>query len=85
MVNDQQLSEVIRASIQSYPDVREIKSILIYTTEDKLRINVRCVFAQEESIAATHQMVSKIEEAVRRKFENAVVTIRAEPVSNYVE
>jgi cation diffusion facilitator family transporter len=81
VVDDEQISDLIRTSIQSYPQVHEIRSILIYTTGEKLHVNVRCVFAREASITANHELVSKIEESVRRRFENAVVTIRAEPVS----
>jgi len=42
IVEDQHLSDAILTSIQFYPEVREIKSILTYTTGDKLHINVHC-------------------------------------------
>jgi cation diffusion facilitator family transporter len=85
IVDNGHISDTIRAAIQSYPEVREIRAVLIYTTGEKLHINVRCVFSADEGIVQLHKIVSKIEESVRRKFENAIVTIRAEPGSTRSE
>lgn len=80
MVDYKYISETIRSIVQTYPAVFEIKSIMIYTTGDKLHINVHCLFASDERISQVHEMISKIEESIRRQFSNAIVTIHPEPV-----
>lgn len=80
IVDDKYVSESIRAVIANYPDVLEISAITTYSTGDKLRINVHCLFSGDASISEIHEMISQIEEAVRHKVGNAIVTIRPEPV-----
>ena len=78
-VDDKYISEKIRSVVQAYPDVIEISAITIYETEGKLHINVHCLFAADASISEVHQMISRIEESVRRKISNSIVTIHPEP------
>jgi len=67
--------------VQAYPDVIEISAITTYETEGKLHINVHCLFAREAPISELHEMISQIEESVRQKISNAIVTIHPEPSS----
>jgi cation diffusion facilitator family transporter len=80
MVDDKKISDIIRSVIETHPGVAEIGSILIYSTEDELRINVHCFFAGEENIAKIHETVSEIEDQIRLRIPEAVVTIHPEPV-----
>lgn len=80
MVDDRYISDTIRSIVQAYPAVFEISSVMIYSTGGKLHINVHCLFAGEEPVAEIHGMVSKIEEGIRQKFGNAIVTIHPEPI-----
>ncbi len=80
IVDDKYISERIRSVIQAYPDVLEISAITTYSTGDRLHINVHCLFAGDASISEIHEMISQIEESVRQKFSNAIVTIHPEPV-----
>ncbi len=84
IVDDKYISDTIRSIIQTYPDVREINSITIYSTGEKLHINVNCLFAGDASISEIHEMVSRIEESVRQRFSNAIVTIHSEPTRSSV-
>ena len=79
IVDDRYISERIRSVVQAYPDVIEISAITTYATEGKLHINVRCLFAREAPISELHKMISQIEESVRQKISNAIVTIHPEP------
>ena len=79
-VNDKYVSEKIRSVIQGYPDVLEISAITTYTTGDKLHINVHCLFTGDVPISEIHEMISHIEEGIRQKVNNAIVTIHPEPV-----
>ncbi len=79
IVDDKYISDTIRSVIHTYPDVRKINSIMIFSTDEKLHINVNCLFAGDASISEIHDTVSRIEESVRQKFSNAIVTIHSEP------
>jgi cation diffusion facilitator family transporter len=85
MVDDKKVSDTIRAVVESYPSVLKLGSILIYSTGYELRINVHCYFAGEENIMKIHETVSKIEDEIRRRIPDAVVTIRPEPAEGAVK
>jgi divalent metal cation (Fe/Co/Zn/Cd) transporter len=80
IVDDKYVSDTIKSVIRSYPDVLEISAITTYRAEGKLHINVHCLFSGNVPISEIHERISKIEESVRQRFENAIVTIHAEPV-----
>jgi len=79
-VDDKYVSETIRSVVQGYPDVLEISAITIYATGDKLHINVHCLFTGDAPISEIHEMISRIEEGVRKRINNAIVTIHPEPI-----
>jgi cation diffusion facilitator family transporter len=80
IVDDKYVSDRIRSVIKTYPGVLEISGITIYRRGDKLHINVHCIFAGDAPISEIHDMISHIEEGVREKVGNAIVTIHPEPV-----
>jgi cation diffusion facilitator family transporter len=82
IVDDIQVSDTIRSIVSTYPDVVQISSIMIYSTGEKLYINVHCLFKGSEPISEIHEMVEKIEDRIRRKFSKAIVTIHPEPVQS---
>jgi divalent metal cation (Fe/Co/Zn/Cd) transporter len=79
-VEDKYLSETIRSVIQHYPDVLEINAITTYRAGVKLHINVHCLFTSDAPISEIHEMISRIEDGIRQKVGNAVVTIHPEPI-----
>ena len=81
LVDDDYLSDTIRSLVHRYHDVRKISAIATYRAQGRLYINVHCLFSGDAPISEVHEMISKIEESIRQKFDNAVVTIHPEPVS----
>jgi divalent metal cation (Fe/Co/Zn/Cd) transporter len=79
LVDDEYVSNTIRAVVRGYPDVREISAITTYRAQGKLYVNVHCLFSGDAAISEIHEMISRIEESVRQKFDNAIVTIHPEP------
>ena len=78
-VDDRYVSEKIRSVVKAYPEVIQISGITIYRTDDKLHINVHCLFAADAPISEIHQMISRIEDSVRQEVKDAIVTIHPEP------
>ncbi|MGP8068372.1 MAG: cation transporter dimerization domain-containing protein, partial [Candidatus Bathyarchaeia archaeon] len=79
IVEDKQVSDTIRSVIKRYPDVLEISAIATYRAKGTLHINVHCIFRGDEPISEVHEIISKIEESLRNKFDNSIVTIHPEP------
>lgn len=80
IVDDEFISENIRAVVQAHAAVLEINAITTYSTGDKLRIDVHSVFAGDTPISKIHEIISEIEEGVRSRINNSIVTIHPEPV-----
>jgi len=80
-VDDDYVSDAVRSAIAAYPDVREISAIATYRVEGKLHINVHCLFSGSTSIVEVHDIISRIEDSVRQRLDNVVVTIHPEPAS----
>jgi divalent metal cation (Fe/Co/Zn/Cd) transporter len=79
IVDDQYVSKTIQKVVRGYSDVRAISAITTYRAQGKLYVNVHCLFAGDAPIFEIHEMISKIEDSVREKFDNAIVTIHPEP------
>ncbi|HXX72560.1 MAG TPA: cation transporter dimerization domain-containing protein, partial [Candidatus Acidoferrales bacterium] len=81
LVNDNYISDVIRAVVRRFPDVNKISAIATFRAQGRLYINVHCLFAGDLPIPKVHEVISKIEETVRQRFSDAIVTVHPEPVS----
>ena len=79
IVYDKQITDSIRSIVQKYPDVLEISAITIYSAAEKLRINVHCLFKKNAPISDIHEMITRIEEEVKQKVGDAIVTVHPEP------
>jgi len=79
LVDDEYLPTTIRSVTGGYPGVREISAIATYRAQGKLYFNVHCLLSGETPISEIHEMISRIEESIRRKFDDAIVTIHPEP------
>jgi cation diffusion facilitator family transporter len=80
IVDDEYISETVRSVIQSYPDVLKVSAVTTFAAEGKLHINIICHFSGDAPITEIHEIISKMEESVRERFVNAIVTIHPEPV-----
>ena len=80
IVDDAIISEGIKSVVRAHPAVLQIKAITTYSTGDKLHVDVHCLFAGDTPISTIHDIVSEIEDGIRKKVGNAIVTIHPEPV-----
>jgi len=80
LVVDNYVSDMVRSIVLRFPDVKQISGITTYRAEGRLYINVHCVVSGNISISKVHEVMSRIEERVRQRFANAIVTVHPEPV-----
>ena len=81
LVDDDYVSDKIRAVVRRYKDVKQISAITTYRVQGELYINVHCLFSGRTSISQIHEIVSRIEDSLRQIFGNAIVTIHPEPAN----
>jgi divalent metal cation (Fe/Co/Zn/Cd) transporter len=81
LVMDDYVSAMIRSIVLRFPDVKQVSAITTYRAQGRLYINVHCVFSGKIPISKVHEVISRIEESVRERFVDAIVTIHPEPAS----
>ncbi|HUK29168.1 MAG TPA: cation diffusion facilitator family transporter [Candidatus Acidoferrales bacterium] len=81
IIDDNYVSETVRSVVRNYPDVLNVSAVTTFAAEGKLHINVTCLFSGNAPISEIHDIISKVEESVRERFVNAIVTIHPEPAA----
>jgi len=56
-----------------------IKKIIMYVADNKRYINITCCFTRKLSVENAHRIASEIEENVRNRFAETIITVRMEP------
>jgi len=78
-IEDAEVLRMIRQIVAAHPDIRSIKRAVTYVSEKRRYINIDCAFDKDVSVEAMHNTVSHVENEIKRRFKEAVVTIHAEP------
>ncbi len=80
-VKDEDVRRIIKQTVQAHSSIKRVKRIVTYVSEKRRYINVDCSFDKGTSVETMHDTVSHVEEEIKRRFKEAVVTIHAEPSS----
>jgi cation diffusion facilitator family transporter len=78
MVKKDTISSIIRELTQPKRDVFRVKGIVTYVADKKRHINIVCCFTKNISLEDAHRFASEIEEKVRARFAETVVTVHTE-------
>ena len=79
-LKDKITEKKIREILDSYDEIKKVGRILSLNFENILKIDIDCSFDSHLSIEKVHDLTSKIESEIRRKYKNAVITIHPEPI-----
>ena len=79
IVHDPRMSDTIDRLVKRHRSIRKVSKTILYVAENRLHINVSCSFRKEISVERLHDIITTIEDELRRRFEGASVTIHAEP------
>jgi len=77
MVNEGEISRIIHEATGS-SGVFRIKRIVTYVADNKRYINIDCRFTKQTSVEDAHKIASDIEEKVRTRFAETIVTVHTE-------
>jgi cation diffusion facilitator family transporter len=78
-LEDAQVERMIRQVLSVHPSIRSVKRVITYEGEKRRHINIDCTFDKSISVEAMHNTVSHVENEIKKRFREAVVTIHAEP------
>lgn len=78
-VDEREIQQVIHKTAENFQQMFTIKRIVTYVVGGKRYINIDCCFASQISIEEVHKVASKIENGIKRKFTETIVTVHMEP------
>jgi divalent metal cation (Fe/Co/Zn/Cd) transporter len=78
-IDENELRKIIQKVAKGIEQNLYIKRIVTYVAEGKRYINMDCCFTKQVSITEAHEIASRIEEEIKERFEDAVVTVHMEP------
>jgi divalent metal cation (Fe/Co/Zn/Cd) transporter len=77
MVNEDEIIKVIHETTHSGEAFR-IKRVVTYVADEKRYINIDCSFTKNISLEEAHRIASEIEERVKTRFAETIVTVHTE-------
>jgi cation diffusion facilitator family transporter len=80
-IDENDLREIIQENIGENGRDFYIKRITTYSAEGKRYINLDCCFTNDVSITTAHDVTSRIEHEIQKRFAYTVVTVHIEPHS----
>jgi divalent metal cation (Fe/Co/Zn/Cd) transporter len=79
VVDEKEIQQVIYKTTESLQQGFSVKRIVTYVFGGKRYINIDCCFTSQISIEEAHKVASKIENGVKRRFTETIVTVHIEP------
>ncbi|MCX8205497.1 MAG: hypothetical protein N3H31_07605, partial [Candidatus Nezhaarchaeota archaeon] len=77
-VDEKELQRAVQEVVGSFGEGLSVKRVVTYVGRRR-HINIDCSFSGQMSIEEAHKISSKIEEELRRRFTETVVTVHVEP------
>jgi len=78
-VDENEIRKIIYKIAESHRQVFRIRRIVTYIADKKRYINIDGCFRGKTEIEDAHKLASHIEESVKKRFEESVVTVHMEP------
>lgn len=79
MIDDEEIDRIVRSSAEKYGGELKVKRIITYTLDGRRHINIECSFNREISVEEAHRVASEIEESIKEKISETIVTVHMEP------
>jgi cation diffusion facilitator family transporter len=79
-IDENELRKIIQKVADGVERNVYIKRVLTYAAEGRQYINLDCCFTKQVSITEAHEIASRIEEEIKERFADAVVTVHMEPI-----
>ena len=70
--------DIIRI-VSNHKEVKKVGKVIMLYFQDIQKIDIECSFDRDLQIEKVHDITSYIEQDIRKKFKNAIITIHPEP------
>ncbi|MEM2440401.1 MAG: cation-efflux pump [Candidatus Bathyarchaeia archaeon] len=77
--DEKEIQQIVHKLAERTQQPITVKRVFTYVAGGKCYINIDCCFTKELSIEEAHKIASKIENMVKRRFTDTVVTVHMEP------
>lgn len=78
LVNENEIIKIIHETARSDSRLFRIKGVVTYVADKKRYINIDCSFTKNISLEEAHSIASEIEEKVKTRFAETIVTVHTE-------
>lgn len=85
VVEDMEIWRTVNEVVKSFQNVLSLKGLTTYVIEGKRHINLDCYFKGRIPIEKAHKIASEIENAIRNKLTETIVTVHIEPAREKLE
>jgi divalent metal cation (Fe/Co/Zn/Cd) transporter len=79
LANGAQMRRTITQIVTSHPNIKGVRRVVTYVSDKRRYINIDCSFDKSVSVEAMHDTVSHVENEIKNRFREAIITIHAEP------
>ncbi|MEM1538175.1 MAG: cation-efflux pump [Candidatus Nezhaarchaeales archaeon] len=81
-LDEKEVQKIIYETVKRLQEISAVERIVTYVADGKRYINIDCCFASQISIEEAHKVASKIENEIKKKFTETIVTVHVEPRKN---
>lgn len=78
-ISDQEVNEVVESAIREVGGKVRVKRIVTYVAEGVRHVNIECTVGGDISVEEAHREALEIEDRIRRRLSETVVTVHMEP------
>jgi cation diffusion facilitator family transporter len=78
LVKEDEVSKIIHETTKSWSEILRVKRIVTYIAGDKRHINIDCSFTAQTSVEDAHFIATEIEEKVKSRLAETIVTVHTE-------
>jgi cation diffusion facilitator family transporter len=79
LTDDAQMRRITTQIVAAHPNIKSVRRVVTYVSQKRRYINIDCCFDRNVSVEAMHDTVSQVENEIKKRFKEAVITIHAEP------
>lgn len=79
VLDEKEVEALTQAATEKHGGKIRVKRVISYTADGKRYINIECSLSEETSVKEAHEMATEIEEAIKNKASETVVSVHMEP------
>ncbi|MCX8171290.1 MAG: cation-efflux pump [Candidatus Bathyarchaeota archaeon] len=82
VLDEKGVEELVHIAAEKYGGRIKVRRVISYTVDGKLCINIECSLSEDVSVEEAHKIATEIEESIRSRVSEAIVSVHVEPKDN---